>query len=277
VAPATDLYAVMGDPIDHSQSPRIHALFAAQTRQALRYSAIRVPLGQLAAAVARFREAGGKGLNITVPLKLAAAELVTERSPRAEAAGAVNTIVIRADGSLYGENTDGTGLLRDLTEHLGIELTGTRVLLLGAGGASRGVLGPLLAQRPATLVIANRTPDRALTLAQLFAEHGPVRASDLKGLRGQRFDLIVNATAAGLAGAVPRLPDEVLAEGGCCYDLMYGNEPTAFMQWARDHGAARAADGLGMLVEQAAESFYIWRRVRPRTRPVRRALRPISP
>lgn len=267
-----DQYAVMGYPIAHSQSPRIHALFAAQTGQALEYRAILVEPGGFAAAARAFRAAGGKGLNVTVPFKPDAWVFADILSARAERAGAVNTLIFAPDG-VRGDNTDGLGLVRDLTVNLGYTLTGRRILLLGAGGAARGVLQPLLAERPAQITIANRTVEKALNLAVRFSDLGRVAACGFAELAGRQFDLILNATAAGLEDAAPPAPAGVLAEGGWCYDLMYGREPTAFVRWGREQGAARSVDGLGMLVEQAAEAFHLWRGVSPKTAPVIAALR----
>ena len=261
----TDLYAVMGNPVAHSQSPRIHAWFAQQTGQDLRYEARCVPLEGFAAAVAAFREEGGKGLNITVPFKQEAWALAEARSARAERAGAVNTLAFRDDGSLYGDTTDGVGLLRDLTCNLQLTLSGKDVLLLGAGGAVRGVLEALLGEYPHRLLIANRTASRAVALAEDFRVMGNVMGCGLDALAGQRFDLVVNGTAAGLRDEVPAIPGSVLDGKSCGYDMMYGAEPTAFVRWCREQGAGRAEDGLGMLVEQAAESFYLWRGMRPET------------
>ncbi len=269
---AVDRYAVMGNPIAHSKSPRIHSLFAEQTGQRLRYEALLVAEDGFTEAVAAFQRAGGRGLNITVPFKQQAWDLVDERGPRAALAGAVNTIAFR-DGHRYGDNTDGVGLVRDLTVNHDTVLHDREVLVLGAGGAVRGVLGPLLEQRPARLVIANRTPSRALELAEAFADLGPVQGGGLPELAGQHFDVVINGTAASLHGEVPPLPDDLLRPGAVCYDMMYGPQPTAFVEWARAHGAAQALDGLGMLVEQAAESFLLWRGVRPDTAPVIAALR----
>ncbi len=265
-------YAVMGNPIQHSKSPRIHALFARQTGQNIEYSAIQVDPGGLEQAIGNFQASGGKGLNITVPFKRTAWELMDELSERARLAGAVNTILFR-NHSRHGDNTDGVGLVRDLRHNHAITLENRDILLLGAGGAARGVLEPLLAERPARLVIANRTPNRAHDLADRFSPLGEVRGCGLAALEGQRFDLIINATAASLAGELPPLPDELLNAGGCCYDMMYGPEPTPFLQWAKAHGAGKTIDGLGMLVEQAAESFFLWRGVRPNTGPVIEILR----
>lgn len=267
-----DQYAVMGNPIEHSQSPRIHALFAAQTGQNLEYRAIRVEPGGFAAAARAFRDAGGKGLNVTVPFKPDAWVFADVLSARAERAGAVNTLSFGPDG-VHGDNTDGPGLVRDVKINHGGRLAGQRILLLGAGGAARGILQPLLLEKPAQLVIANRTASKAMDLTLRFSDLGPVSGCGFAELAGRPFDLIINATAAGLRDATPPLPEGVLAAGGWCYDLMYGrDELTAFVRWGREQGAAQALDGLGMLVEQAAESFHRWRGVWPETRPVLEAL-----
>jgi len=268
-----DRYAVVGHPIAHSKSPRIHGLFARQTGQDLVYEAMDVEPGRFAAAVSEFRADGGRGLNVTVPFKEEAWALAGQRSSRAERAGAANTLVLDGERPIFGDNTDGLGLVRDLTVNQGVALEGRRLLLVGAGGAARGVLEPLLEQRPALLVIANRTPEKAVELARLFCDLGHVEGCGFPALEGQRFDLVINATAAGLHGEVPPLPADVVAEGGWCYDMMYGSGPTAFVRWARQQGIDHAVDGLGMLVEQAAESFRIWRGVRPLSAPVIAALR----
>ncbi len=264
---------VVGNPIAHSKSPQIHTLFAEQTGQALEYSKQQVEAGTFLAVLEQFQKSGGRGLNITVPYKHEAWDAADERSVRAERAGAVNTIQIREDGSCYGDNTDGAGLLRDLTENQGVSLAGKRVLVLGAGGAVRGVLEPLLEQRPTQLMIANRTPSRAVELAEVFSDLGAVEGGGFDVLDGQCFDLVINGTAASLQGELPPLPADLLAEGAVCYDMMYGAEPTPFMRWAKEHGAVKVLDGLGMLVEQAAESFVLWRGVRPDTAPVIEVLR----
>ena len=269
----TDHYAVIGHPIAHSKSPAIHAAFARQTGQDLEYGRLLGDLDDFAGDVRRFLESGGLGLNVTVPFKEQAWTLADERSARAELAGAVNTLIRLADGRLRGDNTDGVGLVRDLTDNHGFDFTGARVLMLGAGGAARGVLQPLLATGPARLVIANRTASKALELARLGAALGPVEGRGIDGLAGARFDLIINATSAGLADAVPTIPDDCLATGGWTYDMLYGDRPTPFCRWGTEHGAARVLDGLGMLVEQAAESFRLWRGVRPDTAPVIESLR----
>lgn len=269
----TDRYAVVGNPIAHSKSPRIHRLFAEQTAQDLSYEALLAPLEGFSAVVEEFRRTGGRGLNVTVPFKQEAWRLADQRGALAQRAGAANTLSFLADGQIRADNTDGVGLVRDLTVNHGLSIRGLRVLLLGAGGAVRGVLEPLLAERPGEVVIANRTAQRAVALAQDFADLGAVRGGGFEGLAGHRFDLIVNGTAAGLQGEVPPLPEDCLAGNAWCYDMVYGREPTAFVRWALARGAARALDGLGMLVEQAAESFCIWRGVRPDTGPVLAALR----
>ena len=270
---ATRRFAVMGHPIAHSKSPWIHARFAEQFGLQMDYTAIDVMPGTFIQAARTFQKLGGKGLNITVPYKLEAWELVDQRSARAELAGAVNTIRFEEDGSLYGDNSDGQGLLNDLLGNLGITLARQRLLLLGAGGAVRGVLGPLLGQQPAECVIANRTIARAEDLAQLFAGLGDIEPCGFAELAGRRFDVVINGTAASLAGEVPPLPEELFRPGALAYDMMYADRPTAFMQWARQHGAERVCDGLGMLVEQAAESFFIWWDKRPETGPVIAVLR----
>jgi shikimate dehydrogenase len=268
-----DRYAVIGNPIAHSRSPLIHAAFARQTGQDVVYDRVLGSRDDFAGDVRRFVAEGGKGLNVTVPFKEEAFALADERSARAQAAGAVNTLIVLADGRLRGDNTDGAGLVRDLCCNHRFMLEGARVLLLGAGGASRGVLRPLLAERPADLVIANRTAAKAVALAASAVGIGRVEGCGLDDLPGRRFDLVVNATAAGLGGEVPDVPDDCLADGAWVYDMMYGSEPTAFVRWGLAHGAAKALDGLGMLVEQAAESFFLWRGVHPDTGPVIEALR----
>lgn len=260
-----DSYAVMGNPIGHSKSPQIHQQFAEQAGQNISYDALLVELDGFEAAVDWFQDEGGKGLNITVPFKQQAWELIKDRSERAELAGAVNTIVIREDGSRYADTTDGVGMVRDIVENNGIELKGKCILVLGAGGAVRGVLQPLLEQRPQFVIVANRTASKAVDLAKQFNEFGDVFGCGFDVLPGQQFDLVINGTAASLEGEVPPLPDDLLYEDASCYDMMYSAKPTAFQTWAREHGAAQSLDGLGMLVEQAAESFSIWRGVRPET------------
>lgn len=263
----TDRYAVIGNPIAHSKSPRIHAAFAKQTGQDMQYDALLGPLEGFADTVRQFFAEGGKGMNVTVPFKEQAWALCDVRSRRAEKAGAVNTLLLGKDGRLYGDNTDGAGMVRDLEHNHGITLKDKRILLLGAGGAVRGVLGPVLAAQPALLVIANRSPEKADALAALFADEGPVRSAPLAALSGETFDVVINGTSASLGGELPAIPAGILAAGACCYDMMYGQD-TPFLRWAREQGAARACDGSGMLVEQAAEAFFVWRDLRPETPPV---------
>ncbi len=269
----TDKYAVMGNPIAHSKSPFIHTRFAQQTGQPVSYEAILVEPGTFPAAVASFREAGGVGLNITVPYKEEAYQLATTNSERAQRARAVNTLVLDSAKAIYGDNTDGPGLVRDLAANHGFDFKARRVLVLGAGGAVRGVLGPLVDAEPAVLTLANRTAEKAKLLADEFAGDIEVRGGGFERLAGASFDLIINGTAASLQGDLPPLPAGILAEGGWCYDMMYAAETTPFQQWAERQGAARSLDGLGMLVEQAAESFLLWRGVRPETQSVIAALR----
>ncbi|MCK9388157.1 MAG: shikimate dehydrogenase [Sulfuritalea sp.] len=274
----TDRYAVFGNPIGHSQSPRIHALFAAQTGQDICYEAILAEPDEFATAVNAFIAEGkglARGANVTVPFKEEAYRLATRRTSRAEAAGAVNTLSFEA-GAIIGDNTDGAGLVRDLKHNLGCDPTGRRILLLGAGGAARGVILPLLLENPAELVIANRTEDTAVRLALEFGRL-PGCAVKVKpegigfpGLAGRSFDLVINATSAGLSNAVLPTPTSMFAPDCVAYEMVYGRE-TPFMLQARAAGA-RVADGLGMLVEQAAESFFLWRGVRPLTAPVLAAM-----
>ena len=267
-----DDYAVMGNPIAHSKSPSIHTLFAEQTQQSILYTAIHVDIEGFKQAVGNFAAAGGKGLNITVPFKQEAWELVNERSERAERAGAVNTIKIDGD-KLFGDNTDGVGLVNDLTINHNIELKNKNILLMGAGGAARGVLIPLLKQNPSFLFIANRTPDKAKDLALDFSDAGNMEGGGYEHIPDKKFDIVINATAASLQGDLPPLPDTLLNDNASCYDMMYGTKPTPFMLWAKQHKALKTLDGLGMLVEQAAESFSIWRGVKPETKSVIETLR----
>jgi shikimate dehydrogenase len=271
--PAPDRYAVIGHPIAHSRSPLIHRLFAQQCQQYMTYTAIDVTAEQLVPWVSQFFAADGRGLNVTVPHKQSLLNVPSRLSERARIAGALNTLLRDSNGHLLGDNTDGVGLVRDLTENLGVTITAHRVLLLGAGGAARGVIAPLLELKPAQLVVANRSVERADALAAAFTDFGPIRATAFSELEGCRFDLVIHATAAGLAGQVPPIPASVLGrQGTVCYDMGYAGEDTPFVRWAREHGAAGAYTGLGMLIEQAAESFYLWRGLRPNTASVRAAL-----
>lgn len=262
----TDHYAVIGNPIAHSRSPQIHAAFAEQTGQDIDYTRLLGNKDRVERDFDAFFASGGRGLNVTVPFKEAACRYADELSDRATAAGAVNTLIAE-NGLIRGDNTDGIGLVRDLSDNHDFRFLGSQVLLLGAGGASRGVLKPLLATQPAGLVIANRTAAKAEQMAR-DAQSGRVTGCGLDALHGRRFDLIINGTAAGLEAKVPLIPDDCLIEGGWVYDMMYGREPTAFVRWGLAHGAGTALDGLGMLVEQAAESFRLWRGVAPNTGPV---------
>ncbi|TXF12942.1 shikimate dehydrogenase [Pelomicrobium methylotrophicum] len=268
-----DRYAVIGNPVAHSRSPWIHAEFARQTKQDLTYEAILAPLDGFARAVDAFREAGGKGMNVTLPFKQEAFDLSGVRTPRAEQAGAVNTLTFEGQ-RILGDNTDGIGLIRDLEENLEFTLDGRRVLLLGAGGAARGVLLPLLSRGVGRLVIANRTVSRAEALAGIARAAGfeAVAARGYGALSGEAFDLVINSTSVSLAGGLPPLPPGVFAPGALAYEMAYGMGTTPFLRFARENGAARIADGLGMLVEQAAESFQVWRGIRPATQPVIRKL-----
>lgn len=270
-----DLYAVIGQPIAHSKSPQIHPLFAAQSGATIAYGAIEVASDKLAETLSGLREAGYKGLNVTLPHKGAVAALCTQVSERAQLAGAVNTLV--PDGAGWrGDNTDGEGLIHDLRAR-GIAVAGKRVLVLGAGGAARGILGPLLAEKPAEFVLSNRNPWKPEELAEKFKPLGRIRPATHIALKGDLYDLVINATSAGHGGAMPRLPGQLLAPGGACYDLNYGPAHAPFAQWARSQGAVRISDGLGMLVEQAASAFAIWRGVRPQTAPVLAQLRADAP
>ena len=276
-----DKYAVIGNPIAHSKSPQIHSYFAQQADEQLMYETLLSPLDEFTETVHAFRKGNGKGLNVTMPFKQEAFELADELSDYAKNAGAVNTLVFREDGSIYGTNTDGVGLVRDLVENHQSLIQGKRILLLGAGGAVRGVLQPLLMQMPTQIFIANRTPERAIGLAGDFqvlatqdSENGKCKLSgggfaDIEG----EFDLIINGTAASLQGIMPPIPESCLTSDVHCYDMMYSGRPTAFENWCEDHGAVKIMNGLGMLVEQAAESFSIWRGKMPDTKPVLEAMR----
>jgi len=283
-----DRYAVIGCDIGHSRSPQIHAMFARATQQALEYGLLDTPPASFHAVVRDFFAHGGRGLNVTVPHKQAALRLADSLTARAQRAGAVNTLVRGADGKLLGDNTDGAGLVRDLSVNLGCKLRGARVLLLGAGGAARGVLAPLLESGVASIVIRNRHAARAQQLAREFAELGSVLATPAAGTGAANkqltsatpagrapdggFDLILNATSASLHDELPAMPADAVGTQTLAYDLAYADHDTIFVRWARKAGAARAVMGLGMLVEQAAESFLLWRGMRPETAPVLDAL-----
>jgi len=269
-----DKYAVIGNPINHSKSPEIHHMFAQQAEDEIMYEALLSPIDEFEETVEAFRKGGGMGLNVTVPFKQKAWELADELSDYAKRAGAVNTLVFHQDGTIYGTNTDGIGMVRDLVENNGSLIQDKRILILGAGGAVRGVLQPLLMQMPSQIFIANRTPERATELAndmQDLRENCALAGGGFKDIAGE-YDLIINGTAASLQGIMPPIPTSCLADGVHCYDMMYGGRPTAFEFWCEDNGAAKVMNGLGMLVEQAAESFSIWRGKMPATKPVLEAL-----
>ncbi len=265
-------FAVIGNPIAHSKSPSIHSAFAQLTGVQLSYETLEAPIDDFKGTIEQLQEAGWDGCNVTVPFKEQAWQIADERSLFAQRAGAANTLMFRDDGSIYADNTDGSGLVRDLKHNLLLELKNKRILLLGAGGAVRGVLEPLLAEKPAALFIANRTAVKAVALAEDFAGVGVISGGGFDSIEGQ-FDLIINGTAASLQGELPPLPDDCLAEKGACYDMMYATKPTAFMLWGQQHRAGLVADGMGMLVEQAADAFDVWHGVRPETLTVLAGLR----
>ena len=263
-----DRYGVIGYPVSHSRSPVIHRLFALQTGQDMQYELLQVTPEKLETAIRQFQRTGGKGLNITVPHKSEVVRLVDHMSERASTAGAANTLTFKG-GEIHGENTDGIGLLRDLTVNLDVTIEGSRILILGAGGSTRGIVGPLLEMQPESIQIANRSVGKAKMLADHFSESGPVSACQFDAVPVLRpYDLIINATSAGLKGEAPPYPAAAISKDTFCYDLSYGLKPTPFSIWAKESGAAQSVMGWGMLVEQAAESFNIWRGVRPETEPV---------
>jgi len=266
----THRYAVIGNPVAHSRSPQIHAAFARQTGQSVEYTRIEAPIDGFAEVAGGFFKGGGEGLSVTVPFKAEALALAADATARARLAGAANTLAVRADGTLLADNTDGIGLVRDLTLNLGVGLAGKRILLIGAGGAARGVIGPLLAEAPAALFVANRNGDRSASLASHFSMPGPLDGGGLDEIEGA-WDILINATSAGLHGDELPLDPDCFAPDALAYDMVYGVE-TPFMALARSLGAS-VHDGLGMLVEQAAEQFNLWRGVRPETGPVIAELR----
>jgi len=268
-----DRYAVMGNPIAHSKSPQIHQQFAEQTGEQLSYEKIKVETESFAKAIADFYRNNGKGLNITVPLKEEAFKLASTLTERAQRAGAVNTLILQDENNYTGDNTDGIGMVTDLSVNHAVKLENKSILILGAGGAVRGVLEPVIKQQPARLVIANRTRSRAENLAKDFSDIAQIEVCEFSQLAGQQFDIIINGTSASLSGELPPLPDKLFKPESAAYDMMYGKEDTPFMQWAKQNQATTVLDGLGMLVEQAAESFYCWRKVRPKTKDVIQAIR----
>ena len=263
-----DRYAVFGQPIKHSKSPRIHQLFAEQTGQLLSYSAQEVPSELFSSSAKTFFAEGGKGLNCTVPLKELAWDFADHNTERAQLSKAVNTLALQPDGTILGDNTDGQGLITDLITNHKISLLGIRILILGAGGATRGIIAPILKQSPQSLTIANRTVDKAIKLAAEFHSLGAITGHGFDDLKKRQFDLVINATSASLSDQLPPIASESLANGGTCYDLAYADKPTAFVRWGLESHALKSLDGLGMLVEQAAEAFFIWRGIRPKTRAI---------
>jgi shikimate dehydrogenase len=269
-----DRYAVVGNPVAHSLSPQIHASFAEQMQQQMSYEAIELAIDKFPLEILELQRQGLKGANVTVPFKQQAWEICSHRSPRAEQAGAVNTLSFLDNGEIRGDNTDGTGLTRDLQDNHKVIIPNRKILILGAGGAVRGVLAPLLALEPESILIANRTLKKAEKLAAKFSAIGPISNCGYDDLGAEKFDLVINATAAGLSNQVPPVNEAVIGNRTICYDMMYQLEgPTAFVAWAQNQGAVGVFDGLGMLVEQAAESFYIWRGVRVNTTKVINNLR----
>lgn len=261
-----DKYAVVGHPIGHSLSPQIHREFAAETGQDLEYQAVELGLDKFAEQIRQMQSSGYKGINVTVPFKQLAWELSDRLSPRAQDAKSVNTLLFQDDGLIAGDNTDGIGLSRDLIANHDVLISHRKILILGAGGAVRGVLGPLLIRKPDLVTIANRTVEKVQKLAEDFSHVWDVQTCSYEDLGLEKYDLIINGTSAGLNDEIPPIPDEILGINSVCYDMMYNiHKPTAFVQWAMQKGALRSFDGLGMLVEQAAESFFIWRGVRPQT------------
>ncbi len=268
-----DRYAVCGNPIAHSKSPQIHQAFAREVGHVISYEKRLIEFGSFQESARDFFDNGGKGLNITVPFKEDAFAFADQLSARAKAAGAVNTLAKQADGSVLGDNTDGLGLVSDIKKRLGWQIKGASVLVLGAGGAVRGILLPLLGEMPAKITIANRTESKAQLLASLFAGEGNIKACGFDGIGSESFDIIINGTSASLNSEVPNISESCVGRNTQGYDMVYGVEPTAFMSWAIDNGAEKVSDGIGMLVGQAAESFQIWRGISPSIDPVIQLLR----
>ena len=267
-----DRYGLLGHPVGHSLSPQIHGLFAQQSGRVISYELFDVAPGAVGARVLDLARLGYRGLNVTVPHKREALALATDLTRRAKLAGAVNTLVLDGKDTIHGDNTDGVGLVRDLTGNLGLELCGLRILLMGAGGAAIGVIPSLLTQQPGSLTVANRDAAKAERVLAHFVSTGELRTCEYGEVTGDDFDLVINATAAGLSGGVPPLSPAAVNTATVCYDMAYGKAAEAFSRWARNLGVAAVHDGLGMLVEQAAEAFHVWRGIRPDTRPVLAAL-----
>ena len=269
--PKKQLYAVFGNPISHSKSPLVHGLFAKEFGINMEYRAVHVDIGGFEQAVSGFQANGGNGLNVTVPFKLNAWKLADQLTDRARLAGAVNTLTL--DDVVKGDNTDGAGLVKDIETNLGVPFVDTNILIVGAGGAVRGILSPILERRPNLLVIANRTKGKADELAKTFSDVGNVKASALEEADSIAYDIIINATPTGIHGELPQISPRIFENTKLVYDLVYGKHPTRFMEWAKENGVLQIADGLGMLVEQAAESFNVWHDVMPQTIPVLQAVR----
>ena len=270
--PKRQLYAVFGNPIAHSQSPLVHSLFAKQVGIDLEYRAIQVDIGGFEQAVSGFQANGGNGLNVTVPFKLNAWKIADELTDRAQLAGAVNTLFFQ-DNRIKGDNTDGAGLVKDIELNLNVALTDSKILVIGAGGAVRGVLAPMLEKQPESITISNRTKGKADALVEMFADYGTVSSTTLEQANLDRYDIVINATSTGIHGEVPSVSPQVFRGVSLVYDMMYGKNPTKFMQWAGQNSGAQISDGLGMLIEQAAESFKIWHGVMPQTSAVIGAVR----
>jgi len=267
-------YAVIGNPIKHSKSPQIHQAFAEQEDVSIDYQRILADKDQFTSTVSQFISSGGLGLNVTVPFKINAYDQCQHLNEYAQAAGAVNTISFNAESEWYGANTDGIGLLNDLKINQQLQLAKKSILILGAGGATRGILLPLLQEKPAHITLANRTPSKAIELANTFSKHGNISGCGFDDIEKHEYDLIINATSASLSNDVPPIPADTVGTHTICYDLAYSDEPTAFITWSKNLNAKKAIDGIGMLIEQAAESYYIWRNFRPDTKPVFKLLRP---
>ena len=264
-AATVDRYAVIGNPVEHSKSPEIHELFADQTGEIISYEKIFAEGNKFHQVATEFFNDGGKGLNVTVPFKIDAWAFVDEHEDHAKHAIAVNTIILQENGTYLGANTDGIGLLRDLKKSLRTQLENKKILIVGAGGATQGIIEPLLNEKPSQLFIANRTETKAEAIATRFAKIGEIETCSLSDIPRQSFDLVLHATAAGLQGHNIELPAEIVGPHTCCYDLLYSDDDTSFMQWCKSCGAEKVVDGFGMLLEQAAESFYLWRGKRPDT------------
>lgn len=268
-----DSYAVIGNPVSHSKSPQIHAAFAKQTHQNMSYIAIEAPIEGFAETLKEFEAAGGKGCNVTLPFKEEAYKIATHHSDLVKQSGAANTLVFRKNNEVYADSTDGLGLVQDIINNHHYSFRQKSILIVGAGGVVKCIAGPILAQAPAQLFIANRTPEKAVAIAKQFKMHGNIKGFGLHDIPEEPFDLIINATSASLTGHIPNISNKLLGSHTWCYDLFYSDEPTAFLKWAKNLGVEKCVDGLGMLVEQAAAAFYLWRGVYPETKPVIEMLR----